>query len=465
MYKKRTIMSLPKSYFILTVLGISGIALVLIFTLMFKKQNLFDIGINAYIYAYPLVLMDTTQKIMTREGRYKNIFINVSEFPTDTFKNIVRPNVDTLYSFAWLDLVEEPLILSVPDTHDRYYLVEFLDAWTNVFASVGKRTTGTSAKNFIIIGPVWKGDRPEGMPIIHAPTNMVLLLARTQTYGKSDYEYIHHIQEGYTLTPLHKWGKPVMQPVAVLNAHKESEQQAPVDLVGAMDASTFYTIFAQALKNNPPALSDGSILRQLKKIGIEPGENFNAKSDPGLIAALDSSIKSAYEKIINKKNDIQRVNGWGVMLNIGTYGTDYLLRAMVAYLGIGANLPEDAIYPTAFVDADNNPLNGKNRYRINFAPHQLPPVNAFWSVTLYNSESFLVNNSLNRYSLNDRDPLVFNTDGSLDIYIQHESPGMDKEPNWLPAPEDEFNITMRLYWPKEAVLEGIWQPPAIEKVA
>jgi len=462
-------MIMSKKCFLISVLCVVSF---LFFFLLFHKKPKFDvaadafsdIGIETYIYAYPLVVMETTKNIMTQDGAHKNIFIHSAEFPTEAYKSIVRPNVDTLYSFAWLDLSEQPLVLSVPDTQERYYLIECMDAWTNVFASLGKRTTGTKAQKFIMVGPNWQGNAPENLIKIKAPTNMVLLLGRTHTYGPQDYAAVHAIQEGYTLTTLSDWlhdKKSTKQAQAkniYLTNAMIAQQKAPVDVVAAMDAETFYTTFVQSLKNNPPALEDGPMIKKLEKIGINRSdENFSFQM-------LHDSMKKASEKIQAHYRTLKKINGWGIMLNIGTYGTDYLTRAMTAAMGIGANIPEDAVYPTAFVDAHNNPLMGKNNYRIHFKKGELPPVNAFWSLTLYNAESFLIQNSLHRYALNDKDPLYFNPDGSLDIYIQHASPEKKLENNWLPAPEGIFNLTMRLYWPKKSVLDGSWVPPAIEKI-
>jgi hypothetical protein len=441
---------------------LGAVALFFITVVHIKKETLFDMGVNAYIYAYPLLLMDVTKQTMTQEGKYINTFIHSSEFPTDTFKNIVRPNVDTLYSFAWLDLSREPLMLSVPDTHGRYYLIEFLDAWTNVFASVGKRTTGTAAHTCCIVGPDWKGNLPEHVTIIKAPTNMVLLLGRIQTYGKKEYSQVHALQAEFTLRSLSTHGNAPTHHVAP----ERIQRQAPVDQVAALDAVQFYTRFARVFKQNSAPLIDEPMLAQLKKIGIEQGKDFDPSILPtdGL-AILNSSMKKAYADIRAVKNSIHTVHGWAVMLHIGTYGTDYLTRAMIAYMGIGANLPEDAVYPTVFFDADNRPLTGVHQYRIHFDKGQLPPARAFWSLTLYNAQSFLVKNELNRYALNNKDPLRFNKDGSLDLYMQHVSPGKEKESNWLPAPEGDFNLTMRLYWPEKSVLDGTWQPPALQKIA
>jgi hypothetical protein len=423
------------------------------------KQTL-EIGKKAYIYAYPLVSMAVTKNAMTANGKRINQFTHISEFPDYTFKDIVRPNVDTLYSFAWLDLGKGPIILSVPDTNGRYYLMEFMDAWTNVFESIGKRTTGTTAQEFIIVGPGHKNKVPEGMKVIQSPTNMVLILARTQTNGKSDYAFVRKIQDGFKLSTVDIWGTKARPSIRNMSALGD-KHTAPVDAVNAMDAKTFYTLFAQELKNNPPASYDSAIITDLKKIGITPGKNFDASQE--VLKALNSAIPLAQKEIFDINSLGQRVNGWSVMRDIGKYQNRYLLRAQVTHIGIGANLPEDALYPTAYSDGDGKVLTGKNKYVLHFAKNMLPPANAFWSVTMYNSESFLIKNKLNRYALGDRDKLKFNKDGSLDIYIQHATPGKNKETNWLPAPEGEFNVSMRIYWPKDSVLNGTWNPPAITR--
>lgn len=432
-------------------------------------------AIDAYIYAYPLVIADITKQIMinvvapeNKAGNANapiNQFAHVNAFPTPEFYDIVRPNVDTLYSVAWLDLSQEPIVLSVPDTHGRYYLMPLLDAWTNVFASLGARTTGTKAQDFVIVGPQWRGTVPKKMTIIHAPTNTVWILGRTQTNGKKDYASVHAIQKGYKLAPLSSFGRPYTAPKGRFDPSIDMKT-APVDQVARMDAQQFFELFANLLIKHPPPQADHAMLESLQKIGIQQGKKFKFAALPKtlqktLATAIDRARQKMQQEIINLG---QRVNGWGIMrTNIGSYGTDYLTRAVVALVGIGANLPEDAIYPTIFVDAANKPLDGTHNYRIHFDKNQIPPVHAFWSVTMYNAHSFLVPNVINRYALGDRDALHFNKDGSLDLYIQHTMPTKAHQANWLPAPQGRFNLTMRLYWPEQAVLNGTWMPPAIQK--
>jgi len=222
-----------------------------------------------------------------------------------------------------------------------------------------------------------------------------------------------------------------------------------------------------ALDNNPPAAADASALNNFTAIGVAPGTPFDLKSlDPAVAKSVEGSVKTAQAKISAeaKKPHGKKVNGWDVMTNLGRYGTDYLFRSVVALVGLGANLPEDAIYPRATEDTDGQPLNGANRYLVHFPHGQLPPVNAFWSLSMYNSKQFFAQNPINRYAIGDRDKLKFNDDGSLTINIQRESPGKEKESNWLPAPKDSFNVFMRLYWPKKEILDGVWKAPGVERV-
>jgi hypothetical protein len=445
-------------------LGI-GIAVGLLLSFSSTQQQQNSAAVDCYIYAYPLVLMEVTKNLMVQQSSDIRInqFTHISEFPTASFKDIVRPNIDTLYSFAWLDLSVEPIILSVPDTHGRYYLMELMDAWTNVFASLGKRTTGTKAQHFVIVGPGWQGTIPEGIERISSPTNMVFILGRTQTNGKKDYGAVHAIQAGYVLKPLSTWAKQ-SAPLPRFMASALASRTGPMEYVDGLDAQKFYEIFAQALEKNPPAPADKPMLTALKSFGIEAGKEFQKDTlSASVLVELNQAIAKAGKKMIVLQNSLKPIQGWIIMMNIGTYGADYLTRAMIARIGIGANLPEDAVYPTAFVDDEGRPLSGNNTYVIHFDADKLPPVNAFWSITLYNEQGFLVANNLNRYGLGDRDKLAYNGDGSLDMYVQHESPGSGKESNWLPAPAGKFNLTMRLYWPQEAILNGAWTPPAVRK--
>jgi hypothetical protein len=439
-----------------------------------SEQRARDLGVEAYIYGYPLVLMDVTKQVGTNVPKAGenaaplNQFGQKRSFPDDTFTAVVSPNADTLYSFGFLDLSTEPIVLSVPEMGNRYYLMEMLDAWTNVFACPGTRTTGSGKADFAIVGPQWAGTLPPGVQEIRSPTNLVWIIGRTQTNGRDDYAAVHAIQDKYKLTPLSAWGKPYAPPENVPIASGVDMATPPVEQVTRMDAAAFFERLNALMKDNPPSPADAAVVERFASIGVVPGKPFDLKSlDPSVAKGLEGSVRDAQATIVSeaRKPHGKTINGWEFMDNLGRYGTDFLWRAVVALVGLGANLPEDAVYPRAITDADGQRLNGTSRYVVQFAKDQLPPVGAFWSITMYNSSQFFVKNPIQRYAIGDRDKLIFNSDGSLSLYLQNDSPGKDKESNWLPSPEDSFNLIMRLYWPKKEILEGSWKPPAIVRQA
>ena len=431
------------------------------------------IGVEAVVYGMPLVIMDLTRQVSTNVSGPQpnahapiNQFGSMAEYPPATDHSIVRMNLDTLYSFAWLDLSKEPMVLSLPNTDGRYYLMPLMDAWTNVFASPGKRTTGTEAGNYAITGPQWSGELPDGVKRIKAPTNTVWVTGRTQANGPKDYPAVHAIQKGYHITPLSAYGKPYTPPANVVNSDIDVKT-APVVQLEKMDAATFFSTLSRLMDSNPPAAADAPALALLEKIGVVPGKEFDlARLDPAVAKGLEKVVPIALEKLQTAAKQMGKpTNGWNIPpMKVGDFGTDYGLRAIVALIGLGANIPADAIYPMGYADGEGKPLTGANRYVIHFDKGQTPPANAFWSLTMYNAKSFFVENPINRYDIAAWMPLNYNEDGSLDIYVQKDSPGNDKEANWLPAAAADFSITMRVYWPKPAMLDGSWTPPPVKRV-
>ena len=425
---------------------------------------------EAFIFGMPLVLMDLTRRKMTdgnnKEASAINSFANKSSFPDANFRDVVRPNADTYYSTASLDLFDGPIVLSVPNTHGRYYMMPMLDAYTNVFASPGSRTTGTDAANFLITGPGWSGQIPAGMKQIKAPTNMIWILGRTQVNSKEDGEkVVVPIQKKYKLTPLSAWGNPYTSPTAV--ADPSLSKEGPNQILNAMPIDEFFNDCNRLMIKNPPAVADQPVMEKLAAIGFKPGGTFDLKK---YNAATQQALKKIPLDFSSTVNDFFSkpkglVNGWNPMRGVqGSYGTDYMTRAFIAYGGLGANLKEDAMYPSTSLDADGHPLNGANKYVIHFDKGKTPPAKAFWSITMYDPDGYMVANPINRNAIGDRSSLQKNTDGSTDIYIQHDSPGKDKEKNWLPAPTGDFNILMRVYWPKEEMINGSWKAPAVRKI-
>jgi hypothetical protein len=320
------------------------------------------------IYGLPLVLMDLTMKRMTNVKVPRNIAAPINQFgnapiyPPATFKNVVRANVDTLYSSAFLDLSSEPMVLSVPATHGRYYLLPLMDAWTNVFATPGARTTGTSAGDFVITGPDWTGTLPAGLQQLKSPTNMVWILGRTQTNGPDDYPAVHAIQASFRLVPLSRFGNPYVAPEGVVDAAADMKTP-PVEELKKMTGVEFLTALAKLLASNPPPAADAPMLAKLATIGVIPGQPFDpCKLDPAVAHGMENALTAATAALQDQAKQIgTSVNGWRIpKMNLGAFGTDYETRAFIALIALGANLPEDAFYPTSFVDADGTPLSGAN---------------------------------------------------------------------------------------------------------
>ena len=438
-----------------------------------SQQEANEIAVEAYIYFYPLITMDVTRRQVTNIEPGKmlgrgpmNTFTQMRTFPPADFREVVRPNFDTLYSTGWLDLTAEPVIVSAPDTEGRYYLLPMLDMWTDVFACPGKRTTGTRAGHFAVVPPGWKGDLPKGVERINAPTAYIWIIGRTQTNGPKDYDAVHKIQNGYKITPLSRWNAQQL-PATVKIDSTVAMKTPPLEQVNGMSAAKYFPYAAELMKVHPPHVNDQPIVARMKRLGIEVGKTFDFENvNPITKKALEAAPASGLKAMQAKSPTLARaVNGWQMNTDtMGVYGTYYLKRAVIAMVGLGANLPEDAIYPMTLVDGDGKPLNGSSNYVLRFPKTDLPPVEAFWSVTLYDNDGFAIANPMKRQAIGDRDALKYNEDGSLELFIQRTSPGKDKESNWLPAPDGPFNLTMRLYAPKAKALTGEWSPPPVIRV-
>ncbi len=431
------------------------------------------IGTDAYIYGYPLVTMEYTRRVLTNVAEASAIkapmgqLARAREYPNASFHDVTAPNADTLYTSGWIDLSKEPYVLSLPDAHGRYYLFPMLDAWTTVFEVPGKRTTGTGAQTYAITGPGWSGTLPAGVTQYKSPTSLVWLLGRIYCTGtKADYKLVHEMQDQISLVPLSAYGKPYTPPAGTVDPNVDTKT-AVRKQVGDLDAATYFGLMAQLMKDNPPTAADAPMIARIAKIGIVPGQPFDLGKLPAdAQEALKKVPKDAAEKVIAYyKDGGKSQNGWIYFKQTGIYGTDYINRALVTAVGLGANRPQDAVYPISETDADGKPYSGANKYVMHFEKGKLPPVEGFWSLTMYDGKYFFVENPLNRYSISARNKLKKNADGSVDLYLQHESPGKDKESNWLPAPADKFILMLRMYWPKEnppSLLDGTWSIPAVK---
>jgi len=426
---------------------------------------------EVYVYAYPLVLMDVMKQVATAKTPV-NTFAHKRSVPEPTSSDTVNPNADMLLSVAWLDLAKEPVILSVPDTHGRYYLFSARDGWTNVFSSLGKRVTGTDKANFAIVGPHWKGTLPPGVEEVKAPTEMVLITGQTQVNGKADYAAVNKLQDEYKLTPLSRFTKGGARAKAGSSAPAPSirvdVKTAPAEQVAKMDARTFFSRFATLLPANPPAKEDAAMVEKMKKLGIVPGEPFDpGKLDPPALHGIDEAPKGTQDAMTaaaKGTGGAEIRNGWTFHLDLGRYGVNYGKRAFVAWMGLEAQAPEDEIAMSTRLDGAGKPLDGAARYVVHFDNGKAPPADGLWSITAYNDKQLFAPNALDRHALGDRDKLKPNADGSIDIYVQDANPGGDNESNWLPAPKGPFHLVLRVYAPKQDVLTGRWTPPPVKRV-
>ncbi|WP_256354377.1 MULTISPECIES: DUF1254 domain-containing protein [unclassified Variovorax] len=431
---------------------------------------------DLYIYGYPMVLMETTMQQQTNVPDATSVpmrapvnqFAHFRTFPGAESRDVVRYNFDTLYSFAWVDVSKEPIVLTVPDSGGRYYLVPSLDMWTDVFSVPGTRTTGNTGGNFAMVPRGWQGQLPAGVTRVETPTSMTWITGRTQTNGPADFPNVHKIQDGFKLTPLSRWGKPEVKAAPARVDASIDAKTPPLVQVGKLDGVTMLTRLAELMKKNPPHASDYPTLMRAAAIGLAPGLSFDAsKLDPATIEAINAGAQDAKARLQKRLRDFgTRVNGWRVLTEgIGSYGSNYEQRAVIALAGLGANLPEDSIYPTTFVDADGKPFSADKSYVLHFDKDKLPPADAFWSVTLYDTQGFQVANAINRFAIGDRDALQFNADGSLDLYIQGKPPGSGRDSNWLPAPQNgNFSLTMRVYLPRAEAFTGGWVPPGVKRM-
>jgi hypothetical protein len=447
------------------------------------KENVFEaipLGVEAYIYGYPLVTMEMTRRVMTNvrepEGTRAPMgqFVRARQYPTAAFRDVTAPNADTLYTTAWIDISKEPWVLSLPDAHNRYYLFPMLDGWTNVFQVPGKRTTGTGPQTYAITGPGWKGTLPAGVKEYKSPTGMVWLLGRIYCTGTpEDYAAVHKMQDEISLVPLSSYGKPYTPPAGTVDPSIDMKT-AVREQVNALSVDDYFNLLAELMVNNPPAAADQPMIKKMAKIGIIPGKKFDS-SKLGPVAREGFSLvpKIANEKIMLwlkegiVAGDMKLENGWLFTTKTGIYGVNYIQRALITAIGLGANLPQDAVYPTSEGPSILSSYTGEKKYVMHFNKGEFPPVNGFWSLTMYDKDYFFVPNPINRQSISPRQNLKPNADGSVDLYIQNESPGPEMESNWLPAPKDKFILMMRLYWPKEtppSILNGTWKIPQVKAV-
>jgi len=428
-----------------------------------REQNAYTLGVQAYVYAFPWTYMPEARWLRTENiDRQANRFDHVRKLEDASHLSGGAPNNDTLYSRAWVYLRDEPVILSVPKIKDRYYTMEIVDFMGDNFAYVGVRATGTEAGDYAIVGPGWKGTLPAGVKQLPpSSTPWATILGRTFVKEGEDLKNVYAIQDQYKLTPLSQWRKPAAKSPRFPEIWKPLDSKA--------DPLAEWKMINRAMNEIPPAASDADLLQSYARIGIGPGLDVEAQHPSvkkGLArAAVDGKrlIAEAFAGGYAQK----QVNGWNYpppATGRPTATRDWLLRAIQMLAGFVANDPVEAIYLNVSEDSDGKPLSGENRYVIRFEKGGQPKVNAFWSVTMYNPKYNLVPNPINRYSLGDRSGMKVDQEGRLTIYVQKDSPGTDKEANWLPAPERNFFLILRTYLPREDLVAQKWQPPSVTLV-
>ncbi len=428
---------------------------------------------EAYIFSFPILdsyKMLFAMALYPDSGAYEgplNVVSHKAELLGPDYTLIVRPNNDTAYSIAWLDLRTEPMVLSVPAIPlDRYYSFQLIDLYTHNFAYVGSRATGPEAGNYLIAGPGWTGEAPEGITaVIPCETAFATALARTAVFGPEDLPNVAAVQDQYAVVPLSEFAgaEPPPAEAAPELLPYNPEQARSAGFVAYVNA------FLPYLGQHP---SEAELWQRFAAIGIGSDPTFDPEGlDLEIREAMDAGVAAALAKIETEGANLgSRQNGWTLVE--ASFGTReamqgrYLRRAGAAFFGLWGNDLEEAFYPEASVDAEGDALDAsKHDYVLHFAAHELPPVKSFWSLSMYNlPQQHFIHNPVDRYTLGDRtEGVVYGEDGSLTVYLQHESPGKERESNWLPAPDGLFSLQMRCYWPEPAALDPLYAPPAIEK--
>lgn len=425
------------------------------------QEYAYATAVQAYIYALApdgmyRRLSEEVLDPKTRKAGF-NAFAHTSELSSPTLVLFPAPNVDTLYSTAWLDVRTEPAVLTAPDTGGRYWTAQILDFDSNTITNFGARLDGTKAGTFAVVGPGWKGKLPEGVTrSVTSPTGFVAVLLRVLVNGPEDLKTAVGYQKRFTLAALSRHAKGQTGPATdAIEGMPLYKADSPAERLAMLD---------RLLKLNPVRPGEDALMSQFATLGVGPGKVMVQTKPSG--DALKRAFDAA-DRVIDEAGPKTGVmnNGWlAVPTGMGAYGSDYLQRASVWRGGALAQLPEEAFYPSALDDADGKPLDGsKGRYTVHFPAGQLPPTKFFWSISMYDRKDFnLVENPIKRYSIGDRTAgLHYGKDGSLTLYVQRESPGKDKESNWLPAPDRPFYMTMRMYGASEKALDGTWKMPTV----
>lgn len=432
-----------------------------------------SIAKEAYIYANPIVdsyRILYTSFVNSKDPEFKgpwNQVINIPRVYTYKDRAVQTPNSDTPYSWVGLDLRDEPIVLTMPPMEkERYFSIQLIDIYTHIFDYIGSRTTGNEGGTYMIVGPDWRGEVPKGISkVIHAETELAVAIYRTQLFNPEDLLKVKKIMQGYKAEPLSSFlGKPVLKKTSTV------EFIMPLTVEEIKSSPKVFNQLNFVLQFCPTHSSEKDLMERFSKLDIGAGKTFDINQfSPEVQRAISQGIQDAWNdfKGIKALADAGKLSSNDVFGSREFLKNNYLYRMAAAVLGIWGNSAKEAIYPSYYVDAQGKPLNGSNRYTIHFDADKLPPVNAFWSLTMYElPESLLAKNPINRYLLNSTMMDQFKRDpkGGITFYIQHESPGSSKEANWLPSPKGPFSVIMRLYWPKKEALDGSWTQPKMQRV-
>ncbi|MDG9970126.1 DUF1254 domain-containing protein [Achromobacter mucicolens] len=429
-------------------------------------------AMEGYLYFYPLVVMDLTRRQFTHpsqgsQGAASNTFAHVRALPR---AGEAKPwsNFDVLRSTAWLDLTEGPVVLSAPDTAGRRYTLTLLDMWTDVFATLGTRTTGTAKGNTAIVPPGWTGTLPSGMARIDAPTVHVWAKVLIDTRGGPDQATVNALQDGLAVTPLAQWNLPAQAPRPKPDPSLDLKIPAS-EQVDAMPTDAFFTYAAELLRKHPPHATDQPVLVLLRRVGLAPGRPFDFdKLDHSAKQGMRRGVRAARDRMAAAAgHSLRATNGWlQETASIGVYGNDWLRRALAAQAQPGSGLPEDLTVQVLATDSEGALLDGAHAYTLHIGSDQLPDTGAFWSLAAYDGQGMPVPNPVNRHALGSRDPLRYNADGSLDLIFSNTAPAPEDQSNWLPIPAaGPVGMLMRVYTPGPAVRDGLWTPPAVSRIA
>lgn len=425
------------------------------------------VAAEGYAYGFPLVLMAETLAASTGPTRTCGQEGNVNEFmhlfstPGPEFRTVVRPNVDTLYSNAFLDLRQGPQLLEMPAVSGRYVLMALLDAWSNNFAGLGTPSHGDRAGRYMIAGPGWAGPTPSGYTRVDSPTNLVWVIGRTELRGPEDAAAVNAIQRQYVLRPLSG-----VRPASETTCTPRAAADTPPAMVNRLSAVEFFSRLSRLMAVYPPPAADQAMLRKLGTIGVGPGAQRDVSTMPLRTQwGLEAGKSMAQTTSDLGLTVLGRTSSWTPdpsRIPLGDYGQQHLVRYVVAQVGFGANRNDLAVYQNAIQDQQFRLLNGAQRaYSITFPAGQLPPVDAFWSVTVYDGDGYLSSNPLRRYALGSNTPLQKASDGSLTLHLSHQPPSNVPASNWLPVPDGPFEVTVRLYGPRPEILDGSWRMPPI----